>query len=75
MPTTEKPKTRNRGPKYGPRVHVGGHFHPDVQKSLREIAVSNGTNLQQLLIEAINHILHKYGKRKIAGEMPEPEAQ
>lgn len=69
----EKPKTRNRGPKYGPRVMIGGHFHPDVQFQLRAIAREEGTSLQQLLIEALNYIFKTRNLPRIAGEMPKPE--
>jgi hypothetical protein len=63
---------RNRGPKYGPRVLIGGKFHPAVQTQLHDIAASKDTTVQQLLIEALNHIFYKYGRPRIAGEMPEP---
>jgi hypothetical protein len=65
---------RNRGPKYGSRVLVGGYFHPDVKKQLRAIAIANDTTVQQLLIEALNRTFFKYGQPCIAGHMPKPEA-
>lgn len=72
---TKKKTTTERASRqqYGRRVLIGGHFHPDLQKELRLIAVQNDTSLQQLMIEGFNYVLSKYGRPEIAGVMPEVE--
>jgi hypothetical protein len=48
------------------RVLVGGHFSKDVQRMLKIIAAEEGTTIQALLAEGINHVLAKRGKPEIA---------
>jgi hypothetical protein len=48
------------------RVLVGGHFSKDVQRMLKIIAAQEGTTVQALLGEGINHVFAKRGKPEIA---------
>lgn len=47
------------------RKFVGGHFHPDVGKQLRMIAVEDDTTVQALLEEALDLLFVKKGRAKI----------
>jgi hypothetical protein len=41
---------------------VGGHFKPEVAKTLRLIAAEQDKHVQEILAEALNMIFAKYGK-------------
>ena len=48
------------------RVLVGGHYSKAVQRALKIIAAEEGTTVQALLAEGINHVFAKRGKPEIA---------
>jgi hypothetical protein len=45
---------------------IAGWFPPEVSKALRHLAIERDTSLQALLAEAIDDLLHKHGKPRIA---------
>lgn len=45
---------------------VGGHFAPEVGMQLRMLAAEERTTIQKLLAEAIDDLLVKKGKRRVA---------
>jgi hypothetical protein len=45
---------------------IGGWFDPAVSRQLRQIALEEGSNVQELLGEAINDLFEKRGKARIA---------
>ena len=60
-----EPKKFHR-PSRDNRRFIGGHFHPNVAKQLRMLAAEDDTTVQALLEEALNLLLVKKGKGKIA---------
>lgn len=45
---------------------VTGFFDPSVSRHLKQLALEKNTTLQQLLGEAINDLLSKYGRPPVA---------
>lgn len=45
---------------------IAGFFDPAVSRQLKHIALEEGSNLQELLREAINDLFEKRGKSRIA---------
>ena len=62
---TPEPKKFHR-PSRDNRRFIGGHFHPNVAKQLRMLAADDDTTAQALLEEALNLLMVKKGKGKIA---------
>ena len=65
MAATPEPKKFHR-PSRDNRRFIGGHFHPNVAKQLRMLAGEDDTTVQALLEEALNLLMVKKGKGKIA---------
>lgn len=55
-PTQSVAPTLERGSK-----HVGGYFHPDVARKLKQIALDEDTTVQALVAEALATLLHTRG--------------
>jgi hypothetical protein len=53
------------------RVLIAGHFAPQVQKGLKQLALDEDSSVQALLAEAINMLFAKYRRPEIAGISPE----
>ncbi len=45
---------------------IAGFFDPAASRQLRQIALEEGSNVQELLREAINDLFEKRGKARIA---------
>jgi hypothetical protein len=45
---------------------IAGFFDPAASRQLKQIALEEGTNIQELLREAINDLFEKRGKSRIA---------
>ncbi len=45
---------------------IAGFFDPAASRQLKQIALEEGTNVQELLREAINDLFEKRGKSRIA---------
>ena len=45
---------------------IAGFFDPAVSRQLRQLALDEGSNVQDLLREAINDLFEKRGKARIA---------
>jgi hypothetical protein len=45
---------------------VAGWFPPEVSRALHHLAIERDSSLQALLAEAIDDLLHKHGKPRIA---------
>jgi hypothetical protein len=45
---------------------IAGFFDPAASRQLRQIALEEGSNVQELLREALNDLFEKRGKAKIA---------
>ena len=52
-PTQSPPHVLERGSK-----HVGGYFHPDVSRKLKQLALDENTTVQALIAEALTMLLH-----------------
>lgn len=48
------------------KVHVSGHFPPEVRKQLKAIALEEDKTTQQLLGEGLNLLFASYGRPEIA---------
>jgi hypothetical protein len=46
----------------GQRVLIGGHYPPEVRRTLKMVEANTGRELRQLLGEAINDLCAKYGQ-------------
>lgn len=55
-----------RSPSRVGKSFVGGYFQPEVAKQMRMLAVEQGTTVQALTGEALNHLFAAYGKPQIA---------
>jgi hypothetical protein len=53
------------------RVLIAGHFAPQVQKGLKQLALDQNSTVQALLAEAIDMLFAKYRRPEIAGISPE----
>ena len=45
-------------------VLIGGHFSPEIQKQLKILAAEEGKTNNALLLEALELLFIKYGKKK-----------
>ena len=45
---------------------IGGYFPPEVARQVRILAAEQGTTIQLLTAEALNHLFAAYGKPQIA---------
>ena len=61
-PETRVPRTPSRRGK----KTIAGFFDPAASRQLRQIALDEGSNVQDLLREAINDLFEKRGKPRIA---------
>jgi hypothetical protein len=68
MPTDFQAPPRSRNGKRS----VAGYFPTDVLRELKKMAAEHDTTLQCLLATAINDLLEKHGKERIANEEPLP---
>jgi hypothetical protein len=59
-------KISSRIPSRRGKKTVAGFFDPAVSRQLKQIALEEGSNVQELLREAINDLFEKRGKSKIA---------
>jgi hypothetical protein len=48
------------------KVLVGAWINPEAHKQLKRLAVDKDTNIQALVIEAINRTFQEHGLREIA---------
>jgi hypothetical protein len=53
------------------RVLIAGHFAPQVQKGLKQLALDQDSTVQALLTEAIDMLFAKYHRPEIAEISPE----
>jgi hypothetical protein len=58
-------KTSKIGSRRGLKT-IAGFYDPAVSRQIRQIALEEGTNIQELLREAINDLFEKRGKSRIA---------
>ena len=59
-PTEAAParRRRRRGiSKRGGKVHIGGNFAPDLHRTLKRLAVDEGKDVRDLMVEAFNLLL------------------
>ncbi|MDP9734521.1 UNVERIFIED_ORG: putative amino acid racemase [Rhizobium sp. SORGH_AS260] len=49
-------------------TQISAHFTADVIKAIKVVAVDQGRTQQSLLAEAVNDLLEKYGKDRLARE-------
>ena len=61
----DKPKMRARTTGRKNTVLIGGHFPPSVAKQLGILAAEEETTKQELLVEALDLLFVKKGKRRI----------
>ncbi len=47
------------------KKQVAGFFDPEIQTALKQIALDEGSSVQELLKEGINYVLKKRGKKLI----------
>ena len=53
-------------PAKGSRRQIVGWFAPDVVRQLQQLALDTDTNIQGLMVEALNDLLAKHRKPRIA---------
>jgi hypothetical protein len=58
-------KTSRVGSRRGLKT-IAGFYDPAASRQIRQIALEEGTNVQELLREAINDLFEKRGKSRIA---------
>lgn len=67
---TETPPTRPASSRVVPsrrgKKTIAGFFDPAASRQLRQIALEEGSNVQELLREAINDLFEKRGRARIA---------
>ncbi len=63
--TSVDTKTSRVGSRRGLKT-IAGFYDPAASRQLREIALDEDTNIQELLREAINDLFEKRGKARIA---------
>jgi hypothetical protein len=66
-PASRKPRTSQAPSRIG-RVQLSVHVEMPVRKELRALAVELDVTLQHLLCRAINDLLEKHGRKRMADE-------
>jgi len=56
----------NRPPSRQGKKALGAFVSPETSKQLKQIALDENTTVQYLVVEALNELFIKYGKRPIA---------
>ena len=67
----DEPRVSRHISRVGKRV-ISGYFDAPVARALKTLAVEQDTTVQSLLARAINDLLEKHGRGRLAGEEPLP---
>lgn len=64
--SVEKSKSSTQAPSRQGKKALIGYFDPDVSKQLKQLALDQDSNIQELLREALNDLFQKHKKPTIA---------